>query len=447
MVVANDLVRFCAAVWLVIAGLLVGPVGADDDTTEANAIQPAFVRSVVETTLKHYIEPPTRQQLIVDLLRYVSEKLDHKLSPELASEVSAIADIDELHQFLESQLTDCGFFTAENNSDLLMNALSASVGESCQLIARKEQMVNEQLAANRYVGIGIQVTTMNSEMKVTSVFPGGTSEAAGMKAGDVIESIDGVNTKNVPLQTLIQSLRGSKGTTVSLGVRDAGSGESRLIDIERKVVPFTTVKEMPADALPDDFRKFKILRITASTVNDLTTLVEQLPETVKTIVLDLTVAECTSTSIGLHNAHLLADALLDEGTLGTVSTRSNSRELQSEPGNVRRRREMIIVYQPNENSLVTWLAITLNGFGHLVYFNTDLPIVGLHRYALADVSMPIFTSGLGVRESVEVNDDYYVELMTSRLQLTKQAIGRKSFGQQTRDFDYLISRPKQSDAP
>ncbi len=438
-------VRYFLVACILSASALVIPTRADDEKdsiASGTVASPTLVRSVVEASLTQHIAPPTRQQVIADLLRFVGDKLGYPLSRDLSAEVSTMSNVDELHRYAESKLNECEFFAAKNNADLLMGGLQKSFGEAIRLVPRKEQLVNEQIAANRYVGIGIQVAQLNSRMKVMSVFPGGTSDSAGMKAGDVIESIDGVETKEVPLSTSIERLRGAEGTFALVSVRSAESGEVREMKIERKVVPFKTIEEKASDNLPDNFRRYKILRITASTVNDLTALIEELPASVDSIVLDLSSAECSATAIGLHNAHLLADALLDEGSLGLLESRMSSRTLRSEPGNILRGRQFIVVYKPTSDGLVDWLAITLHSYGQLVYYETDPRLGGRHGFGLIEPDTPIFTSGVGVFDSVAVNEDYFVELTTTRLRLRDEATGKRSFGQTVTDFESLIRKPK-----
>ena len=444
----GDWVRCVLVACVLSAWILIHPSYADDEADSIASgvvVSPALVRSVVEATLAHHVDPPTRQQVIVNLLRYVSGKLGPSVPRELSAEVSTMSNVDELYKYAESKLDECDFFAANNNAELLIGGLQQSFGEAIRLVPRKEQLVNEQIAANRYVGIGIQVTLANTGMRVTTVFPGGTSEAAGMKAGDVIESIDGVEATNVPLATLIERLRGAEGTFTLVGVRNAESGDLREMKIERKVVPFKTVEEMQTDKWPDNFRRFKVLRITASTVNDLAALIDDLPDSVDSIVLDLSSAGCSATSIGLHNVHLFADALLDDATLGKLESRTSSRTLRSEPDNILRGRQFIVVYKPTFNTFVDWLAITLHSCGQLVYYEGDFG--DLRGFALGDLSTPIFTEGFGVLDSVEVNDDYFVELTKMRLKLRDEAVGKRGFGQRVTDFESLIRKPKSIESP
>ena len=412
--------------------------GVEPIDVPSKPINAEFVRAVFETALEHHIEPTTRQQLILEFLRHVSSKPGHPLSRNLASQISDIASVDELYRLLQSQLDECHFYESAESEQLLIGGLQSAMAGSFKLVPRKEQLVNEQLAANRYVGIGIQIA---GEMKVASAFEGGPAHEAGLLANDVIESIDGKPTKGESLATSVERLRGPVGTSVTVMARTPGKA-ARELSIERRVVPLKTVGRLDGANIRDDLGVIKVFQITASTVSDLTKLIDNLPQSVETVVIDVSLATVSETKVGMHNAHLLADALLDECELGQLASRTGTRKLRAEEGNILGGRKLTFYYVPRTHVYIDWLAANLNNRGHFVCFtdplawpwNTDVGVVnnGMNGSNKNEV---------GVYESFAVNSDYYVTLTSNWLTANTPR------GQAVVDFNQLIQKSSKAMKP
>jgi hypothetical protein len=87
---------------------------------------------------------------------------------------------------------------------------------------------------DQVVGVGVAVGLQEGRVTVRSVEPGSPAEAAGLGAGDVIVSVDGVSLGD-DLAEVTGRIRGQPGTNVRLGIVDA-QGSRRELDIERAVI-------------------------------------------------------------------------------------------------------------------------------------------------------------------------------------------------------------------
>jgi C-terminal peptidase prc len=140
-------------------------------------------------------------------------------------------------------------FHDDENTDPLQDAFLEGVLRSVPGTARlappvdsKEARVQEQISANRYVGIGIQLANnKGNRPQIRAAMPGGAARQAGIRSGDIIEEIDGKDTHNWPLRQVVDSLRGEEGTTVSVKVRGPDSKNSRNYTLKRAKVPFQHV--------------------------------------------------------------------------------------------------------------------------------------------------------------------------------------------------------------
>ena len=120
----------------------------------------ARVRPVVEAVMEHHIDPPTRQQLVLEILRGAAESRGQRSPGDLSPRISDAVDADALYNLLAVELERQGL--NEQPSDEMIatvfERLSGVVPGGLQIVSQKDHTVNEQLAANRYVGIGVQVS-------------------------------------------------------------------------------------------------------------------------------------------------------------------------------------------------------------------------------------------------------------------------------------------------
>ncbi|MBC7966878.1 MAG: PDZ domain-containing protein [Fuerstia sp.] len=358
---------FCAA--LLVAAQV--DVVCGQDAVSADAVPPEAsaavdsTRDVIEAIIKHHLEPPARQQLILEVLRGIADATSQQLPGDLSAQISGISDIDALYSLLNEEKDRLGLKGQPNEKveKAVQQRLNRVVPGGVQIVPTRDYVVNEQLAANRYVGIGVRVSMdgTSQRMQLMEVVEDGPAETTGLKAGDVIESVDAKDTFKVSIDEVIQWLRGPEESVVKLTVRSPRA-EAREVEVVRGVVPFETLHLIPqsdnaAVAL------IRLDRLSASTVHELRKIVGELPEAVSTVILDLRF--CTDGS--LHHLHLLADALLEDGHLGDVETRSGVRPLNTEAGTVLEGRKPVLVYQPGHSEQVDWLATVVQEKGVAVF--------------------------------------------------------------------------------
>ena len=135
--------------------------------------------------------------------------------------------------------------TNELEEALFHGLLDAVSGEP-QLVTEKERKVNEQFAGNRYVGIHIALGKNHQEKRpaIFETIEGGPADRAGVKKDDVIEQIDGVDTKDMAVTAAVDLLRGPEGTNVTIKVRQphAKAADSRTYTIRRGQHPRESVQ-------------------------------------------------------------------------------------------------------------------------------------------------------------------------------------------------------------
>jgi carboxyl-terminal processing protease len=96
-------------------------------------------------------------------------------------------------------------------------------------------------------GIGVVVDRRAGTSRIISVIDGSPADRAGIRAGDVITTVGGQFTDRLPIDELIDLVRGDTGTTVRLGIQRAGEAERIEVTIERAsvVVPPASWARVP----------------------------------------------------------------------------------------------------------------------------------------------------------------------------------------------------------
>jgi carboxyl-terminal processing protease len=93
-----------------------------------------------------------------------------------------------------------------------------------------------------FSGVGIQIQTdEDGSLKVVSPLEDSPAYKAGIKAGDVVEKINGKNAKGITLNQAVKTITGPKGTTVVLTVRSP-SDKVKEYTIRRETIKVASVK-------------------------------------------------------------------------------------------------------------------------------------------------------------------------------------------------------------
>ena len=107
-----------------------------------------------------------------------------------------------------------------------------------------ETKENEIDTSSKYGGIG-SVVQYNIEfecLQVVSPMAGSPSERIGLRAGDLIITIDGTPVSETGYYESVNMLRGEPGTTVILEVYREGFTETKFFEITREIIEIKSVK-------------------------------------------------------------------------------------------------------------------------------------------------------------------------------------------------------------
>lgn len=367
---AAHLSRLTSLLALSIAACLtiVPAMAAADDSTPAaeaevsreSAIAEAL--AIVDLVLQHHVQSPTRQEMVLQGAVALYDAAGVPRPYDLSRRVSSAAGPEEFEAILQEAWVagqTAGSEAAARGARLRKGVLQPVPGEP-EILATKELRVQEQLQANRYVGIGIALGR-SDEWPQMNLMPGGPAALAGALDKDLIESVDGQTTRGLSIEQVVDRLRGPEGSTVTLVLRQPDDGKSRELTIKRGVVPRRTVHGMDGqDFRVQDDRRIayvSLLEIGGSAVHELRTIERQLDESggFDAVIIDL--QHCRQGSA--HDATMLIDAMLDQGTIGAVRTATRCQTLTADADCLFRGRPMAVLVGENTGSTGEWVAASL----------------------------------------------------------------------------------------
>lgn len=174
------------------------------------------------------------------------------------------------------------------------------------------QMKEEQHGS--FYGLGITLSKINGMLTVISPIEGTPAYKAGIRAGDIISEINGVPTKDEPIDVSVVKLRGPKGSQVSITVLREGYNEPLHFTLTRDEIPINSIPY--SFIIDDDTGYIKIKSFTETTESELNNALEKLTKQgMKKLILDL-----RGNAGGLlEEAIKVADKFLPKSTLVTYT--------------------------------------------------------------------------------------------------------------------------------
>ncbi len=100
---------------------------------------------------------------------------------------------------------------------------------------------------NEFFGIGVEISKPANALTVASLLADTPASKAGLDAGDIIEKIDGIETKDMPINCAVDKITGPRGTKVTLTIKRAGEEKTRDFVITRDKIVVPTIRGWQRD--------------------------------------------------------------------------------------------------------------------------------------------------------------------------------------------------------
>ncbi|HEV2688234.1 MAG TPA: S41 family peptidase, partial [Bryobacteraceae bacterium] len=169
-------------------------------------------------------------------------------------------------------------------------------------------------------GVGLVLSKKFGYVGIVDAIPGGPGNKAGLSTTDVLETINGVATRDMPLAFAELLLEGDAGTTVEVGVLRFRKPEPQKITLTRAAVEYPAVT---AKMLPDQVGLVQVQSLEGQRVKDVATKVEDLQKQgAKRLVLDLRHCATGAPEAGAK----LANLFLEKGLITYIEGQKVQRQ-------------------------------------------------------------------------------------------------------------------------
>ncbi|MFH0874103.1 MAG: S41 family peptidase [Candidatus Komeilibacteria bacterium] len=110
-------------------------------------------------------------------------------------------------------------------------------------LAPQENQEFSQDLNGSFDGIGAEISAKDGNLVVVAPLPGSPAAKAGIKAGDIILSIDDVSAQNLNIDEAVAKIRGPKGTSVVLLVihKDSTNSKPEKITVQRDTIDIPVI--------------------------------------------------------------------------------------------------------------------------------------------------------------------------------------------------------------
>ena len=169
-------------------------------------------------------------------------------------------------------------------------------------------------------GVGLLLSKRFGYVNIVSAIPGSPAAKAGLATGDVVESINGVATRDMPLAFADILMRGDAGSTVELGILRLRKPEPQKITLTRQKIDYPAV----TGKLVDGVGVIEVRSLETDQVKEVDAQVKSLEKQgAKRFVLDLRNCASGSPERGMELASLFLDKGLITYSQGQKSPRQD----------------------------------------------------------------------------------------------------------------------------
>ncbi len=182
----------------------------------------------------------------------------------------------------------------------------------------------EETIEGSFSGIGIEIGARGGVITVIAPLEGSPAYQAGVREGDAIVAVDGEPiTQDTTLDSIVQKIRGEKGTSVTLTIVHKGDTKTEDITIIRDTISIESVRMK----IEDSIAHLKITNFNGDTASGFTAAARQAQQSdVRGIVLDMR----GNPGGFLQAAVDISSLFLEPGTLVVSERGKQSKEYKAE---------------------------------------------------------------------------------------------------------------------
>jgi carboxyl-terminal processing protease len=208
-----------------------------------------------------------------------------------------------------------------------INGLLESVDPFASYLNPDQYRQYEKMSDQKQADVGLVLAKRYGYVAIVDAVPGSPAAKANLSTGDLIDSIKGVATRDMPLAYAEQLLRGEPNSTIELTVLRLKNPEPVKITLTRTQVQYPPIT---AKLMPDSVGQIQVETLAGNAVAETKAKLQELKKQgAKYIVLDL--RHCSTGN--QQNGVALANLFLDKGEITALKgQRVQKKEFEANAG-------------------------------------------------------------------------------------------------------------------
>ena len=166
---------------------------------------------------------------------------------------------------LDDKFVTAGSTTPQTRVYGAIQGLASSFGDPYTVFFPpvESKMFQESISGG-FEGVGMEIGVKNKQLQVVSPIKGSPAEKAGVKAGDLILTINGKTASSMSTDEAVKLIRGPKGTEVKISFLPVGATKPIVRNIIRDVISIPTID---LSSKPENISVISLYSFTSQSAN------------------------------------------------------------------------------------------------------------------------------------------------------------------------------------
>jgi carboxyl-terminal processing protease len=208
-----------------------------------------------------------------------------------------------------------------------INGLLESVDPFASYLNPDQYRQYEKMADQKQADVGLVLAKRYGYVAIVDAIPGSPAAKANLATGDLIDSIKGIATRDMPLAYAEQLLRGEPNSTIEITVLRIKNPEPVKVTLNRAAIQYPAVT---AKLMPDSVGYVRLETLAGNAVSEVKAkLLDLKKQNAKYVVLDLRHCSTGDQQAGVA----LANLFLDKGEIASIKgQRVDKKVFSAAPG-------------------------------------------------------------------------------------------------------------------